>query len=306
VVDVPQQLAAVTTQFVIQNVVDAMALGFLYAQLALGLALIFGVMGLLNWAHGEMVMAGGYAVVVFAGLVMPLIVFLTLAAVIVLALLMERVAFRPVRLARPEAGLITSFGVSFLLQNVAYMIFGATPRTASVSAGLLEPVSVLGVDVAKLSLITVGTGIVMLVGVSVLLARTTLGIQLRAASADFQMARLLGVRANRVIATAFAIAGLLAGVTAFLLISQTGTVYPTSGFSPVLVAFTAVIIGGMGSLLGGAVGGFLVGVLSVGLQALLPGSLDPFRDAFLFGIVFMTLVVRPQGLIVPKHVVNRI
>lgn len=297
---------AVTSQFVIQNVVDALALGFLYAMLALGLALIFGVMGLLNWAHGEMVMVGGYAVVVFAGLAMPLTIFLTLASVVVLALLMERVAFRPVRLAGPEAGLITSFGVSFLLQNVAYMIFGATPKTSSTAAGLLEPITIGGISVPKLSLVTVATGAALLIGVTLLLNRTRLGIQLRAAAADFEMAQLLGVRADRVIAVAFAIAGVLAGVTAFLLLAQTGTVYPTSGFTPVLVAFTAVILGGMGSLLGGAVGGMFVGMLSVALQAILPAELRPFRDAFLFGFVFLMLIVRPQGLIVPKHVVSRI
>src|SRR5262249_10519716 len=155
-----------------QNIVDALALGCLYAMLALGLALIFGIMGLLNWAHGEMVMAGGYAVVIFAGLAMPLIIFLTLASVIVLSLLLGRLAFRPVRLAKPEAGLITSFGVSFLLQNVAYMIFGATPRTSTVAAGLLTPITIGGVSIPKLSLVTVATGVVLLVGVTLVLNRT--------------------------------------------------------------------------------------------------------------------------------------
>lgn len=295
-----------SAQFVVQNVINAVALGSLYALLALGLALLFGVLGLLNWAHGELIMVGGYSVVLLAGLFLPLALLAMVAIVVLLAVLMERVAFRPVRSARPETMLVTSFGVSFLLQSVALMIFGSRPRSSTVSASLLEPVSIAGISIPRLDLVTVAVAAVCLIALTLLLARTRLGIQLRGAAQDFEMTMLLGVNANRVIAVAFGISGLLASAAAFLLVAQTGVVTPTFGANPVLIAFTAVIVGGMGSLVGGAVGGFVIGALSVLLQAVLPGSLDPFRDAFVFAFVLAMLIARPEGLIVDKHRVNRI
>jgi branched-chain amino acid transport system permease protein len=299
-------LPLATVQYVVQNVIDAVALGSLYALLALGLALLFGVLGLLNWAHGELIMVGGYAVVLLSGLFLPLIVLAMIGVVVLLALTMERVAFRPVRGARPETMLVTSFGISFLLQSVALMVFGSRPRSTTVSSSLLEPVTVAGISIPRLDLVTVGVAAACLVSLTLLLSRTRLGIQLRGAAQDFEMTMLLGVNANRVIAVAFGISGLLATAAAFLLVAQTGVVTPTFGANPVLIAFTAVIVGGMGSLVGGAVGGFVIGALSVLLQAILPTSLDPFRDAFLFGFVLIMLIARPEGLVVDRNRVTRV
>lgn len=293
-------------QFVLQNALDALSLGALYALLALGLALLFGVMGLLNWAHGELIMAGGYTVVLLAGLAMPLLIVVMTAVVVTIALVMERVAFRPVRKAPPETLLVTAFAVSFLLQSVALMVFGATPRSTTVSASLLEPIEVAGLSVARLDLVTLAVGAALLLGLMLLLSRTRLGIQLRAAAQDFEMTMLSGVKANRVVALAFAISGVLAAAAAFLYVAQTGVVTSTFGSNPVLIAFTAVIIGGMGSLVGGVVGGFVIGIASVLLQVVLPQSLEPFRDAFLFSFVLAMLIVRPQGLIVNRHRVERV
>lgn len=289
-----------------QNVVDAVSLGMLYAMLALGLALLFGVLGLLNWAHGELVMVGAYTLVLAGGLAVPLIVPLMTVVVIVVALLMERAAFRPVRQAGTETLLVTSFAVSFLVQNLAFMIFGATPKSSTVSANLLHPIDLLGLSVPRLDLVIFGVGAVALIALSLLLARTRLGIELRAAAHDFEMTTLLGVRANRVIALAFALSGILASAAAFLLVAQRGVVIPTFGNAPVLIAFIAVVVGGMGSLIGGVVGGFVVGALTVILQAALPGSLEPFRDAFLYAFVLAILIVRPHGLVTDKQRVNRI
>lgn len=297
---------AADAQFVLQNVIDAVSLGMLYALLALGLALLFGVLGLLNWAHGELVMVGAYTLVLTGGLALPLVIPIMAVVVVALALLMERTAFRPVRESSAATLLVTSFAVSFLLQNLAFMILGPTPRTSTVSADLLRPIEIAGLAIPRLNLVTVAVGAALFVGLTLLLSRTRLGIQLRAAAHDFEMTLLLGVRANRVIALAFALSGLLATAAAFLLVAQTGVVTPVFGSTPVLIAFTAVIVGGMGTLLGGAVGGFVIGALTVLLQALLPSGLDPFRDAFLFGAVLLVLIVRPQGLIVDRHRVARI
>lgn len=297
---------AVTSQYVIQNVIDGIALGCLYALLAIGLALIFGVLGLLNWAYGELIMVGAYALVVCGSLVLPVLIPVMILVVVLAALLMERIAFRPVRRESSETMLITSFGVSFLLQSVALLIFGQNGKSVTIGANLLEPVNLFGASISKLDLVVLIAGGLLLVGLWQLLWRTTLGIQLRAAAQDFEVAQMLGVRANRVIAVAFALSGISAGAAAFLLSVQTGVVTPTFGVTPVIIAFVAVILGGMGSLLGGALGGFLVGALSVAFQVLLPASLRPYREAFLYAVVFIVLTVRPQGLIPSPHRIDRV
>jgi branched-chain amino acid transport system permease protein len=299
-------ILAVSSQVLVQNVIDGIALGCLYALLAIGLALIFGVLGLLNWAYGELIMVGGYVLVILSSIFLPLLIPLMVLVVVLVALVMERVAFRPVRRASAETMLITSFGVSFLLQSLALLIFGQNGRSANVASGLLRPVDVLGVSVARLDIVIVGVGGVLLGGLAVMLWRTTLGIQLRAAAQDFEVAQMLGVRANRVIAVAFALSGISAGAAALLLTIQTGVVTPTFGLTPVVIAFVAVILGGMGSLTGGALGGLIVGALSVAFQALLPESLRPYREAFLYTVVFIMLTVRPQGLILASHRIDRV
>lgn len=295
-----------TVQNVAQNVVDAVSLGSVYALLTLGLALMFGVMGLLNWAYGELMMVGGYTLVVVSGTSFVVAVPLMIVVVVICAVAMEIIAFRPVRKAGEDAMLITSFGVSFLLQSLALLIFSATPQGFSVPSGLLESVQIAGLSVGVLDVVTIVCGAILLVGVTLMLTRSRIGVQLRAASEDFGMAQLLGVRADRVIATAFALSGLLAAVGAFLYAAKNGVVTPGFGLAPLVIAFVAVTVGGMGSLVGGAVGGFLIGVVSVALQVLLPDSLVPFRDAFLFALVFVVLAVRPQGLIVSHAVVDRV
>jgi branched-chain amino acid transport system permease protein len=148
--------------------------------------------------------------------------------------------------------------------------------------------------------------VVLLVGLQVFLNRTPLGLQMLAAAADFPMARLLGVRANRVIAAAFGISGLFAAAVSFALVAQLGQVNPTLGLLPVLIGFAGVIVGGMGSLVGAAVGGFTLGFLTTILQATLPDSLSPFRDAFLFTLVIVFLLFRPQGLLPGRYTVERV
>jgi branched-chain amino acid transport system permease protein len=291
---------------VVQNAIDAMALGSLYALIALGIALIFGIMQLINFAHGELIMIGAYALVLFSD--PPLVVQIGGAVVIVVivALAMERVAFRPVRGASPATLLVTSFALSYMLQNLAILILGAVPRSAQLTPALAETFRVGGISISRLDVLVVAVTIALLVTLAAFLARTPMGIQMRAAAENFDMARLLGVRADRVIATAFAISGLLAAVAGLFLVAQRGSVGAQIGLTPVLFAFIATVVGGMGSLSGAVLGGFLLGTLSVVLQASLPFEIRPYRDAFLFGAVMILLVVRPQGLIVPKTAQKRV
>jgi branched-subunit amino acid ABC-type transport system permease component len=297
-------LADVTLELVIQYVVDGISLGSLYALYALGIALIFGIMRLVNFAHGELVMAGSFAIVL---LPLPdlLLIPVTLVLVVVLALAMERIAFRPVRSASPATLLVTSFALSFLLQNLAGLIWGSTPRSTGFAAGLGESFTIGSVSIQKLDVVVVGVTLALLAGVGAFLRRTAIGTQMRAAAEDFRMARVLGIRADRVISVAFALSGLLAGVAAILLTAQTGSVSPTIGVNVVLFAFIATVLGGMGSLPGAVVGGFSIGALTVALQATLPIELRPYRDAFVFAAVLAALVVRPQGLVPSRSVAAR-
>ena len=291
----------VTAELLIQHAIDAISSGSLYALLALGIALIFGVMRLINFAHGELIMAGAYALVLIA-LPAAAVVPITLVTVIALALAMERIAFRPVRQASPATLLVTSFALSYLLQSVAALIWGSLPRTTNFASGLSGSFVIGSITIQKLDVVIFGTTLALLVALSLLLGRTTIGRQMRAAAEDFQMARVLGIRANTVIASAFACSGLLAGGRVDPAGRPTGTATPTMGTNAVLFAFIATIVGGMGSLPGAVLGGFCLGALTVALEASLPPELRAYRDAFVFAVVLAVLVIRPQGLLPSRTV----
>jgi branched-chain amino acid transport system permease protein len=284
----------------LQNLVDAASLGSLYALVALGIALLFGIMQLVNFAHGELIMVGGYTFLLLEHQSWPVILLGTIAATILLALLMEVVAFRSVRNASPPTLFITSFAVSYLIQNIMIIAVGSTARSAQLPLTLSEPISIGGLNIARLDLITIGGTAGLILILVAFLNRTRFGLQMRAAAEDFPMARLLGVRANRVVAGAFAISGLLAAVVALVVVAKTAILTPTIGQTYVLIGFVAVVLGGLGSLAAAGLGGFVLGFLTVGLQAWLPLNLRSYRDAFVFGLVIAILLIRPQGLIVVR------
>jgi branched-chain amino acid transport system permease protein len=290
----------------VQHVVDASALGSFYALFALGIALIFGIMRLVNFAHGELIMVGSFAVYLTQTLWWPLIVLAAVASSIAMALVTERVAFRPIRGASPATLLITSFAVSYLLQSGARLVFTSLPKSADIDPLLRESFIVRGVFFSWLTVITIGVTALLLVGLAVFLRRTAIGTQMRAAAEDFDAARLCAVDANRVVAVAFALSGLLAGVAALLVVGQTGSLYPTMGLTPVLFGFTAAVIGGMGSLAGAVLGGYLLGAGSTALSITLPTSVAPFRDVVLFLLVLVVLTVRPEGIVRARGAVSRV
>jgi branched-chain amino acid transport system permease protein len=289
----------------IEYTINAASLGILYAILALGIGLIFGIMRLVNFAHGAFMMAAGYALFFFVDLAWPLALMLVTAITVVLAVLVERVAFRPLRGADGSTLLITSFTVAYLLQSLVISFEGSGSRAVPIWPWVSEFVSIGGIDVAKLDLLMLVTGLVLLLGLWLYLTRTRTGLAMRAAAEDFQMLRLLGGRADRVIAMAFAISGVLAAVAGVLLVSKTAIVDPFFGVNPVLIAFVATVVGGLGSLMGAVVGGLLIGVLTTVLQAGLPTGTAPYRDAFLFGSVIALLVLRPQGILGNRSALQR-
>lgn len=280
----------------LQNAIDAISLGAVYALAALGIGLIFSIMRLINFAHGELIMLGGFTLYALAG--QPYLV-MGLAAIIVVAIAalgMERVAFRPLRKANPATLLIASFAVSYLVQHIVLMIFGSRPMGVDFLAQLGQSIEFGGLRVPGLQLAAIVITLVLLTALALFFRHAPTGVQMRAAAEDFTMARLVGVRANRVIAAAFAISGVLASFVSLFLVAQTGSVSYKMGISMVLIAFVASVIGGMGSLIGAALGGFLVGLVSVSLQAYLPVDLRPYRDAFVFLAFIAFLLWRPQGI----------
>ncbi len=280
----------------LQYVVDAINLASYDALIALGIAVVFGIMRLVNFAHGEIIMVGAYAMAYMLKLPFPVVVLATIAVGAAVALSMERVAFRPVRNATPTTLLVTSFALSFLIQNIVISTIGDFPKTPVLPQFLGSSFTVGNLLIQTVQVITVVTTIVLVALLVLFFTRTATGREMRAAAEDFRMARLLGVPANRVIAVAFGISGALAGVVSVLLLAQTDLLTPTMGVGPVLVGFVATVIGGLGSLVGAALGGFLLGFITVAFQAWLPLSLRPFRDAFVFGLVILILVFRPQGI----------
>jgi branched-chain amino acid transport system permease protein len=291
---------------IVQTSADAISVGGLYALTALGIGLIFGVMRLINFAHGSLIMIAGYALLGLFG--QPLLVMLVGAfvAAVLLALATERAAFRPLRDADPATLLISSFAVSFFLEKTLILLVGSRPKGIDFLPELGQQVAFFGVRLHGLQIVTIFVSAVLLAGLSWFLKATRFGLEMRAAAEDFRMARVLGVRANRVIAGAFALSGLLAATVSCLVVAQTGIVQPRMGLQLVIIAFVGTVIGGLGSLTGAALGGFLVGVTTILLQALLPPDLRVFREAFVFVAVTLVLLFRPRGLVPARGLKERI
>lgn len=280
----------------LQYLIDSLTFGSLYAVSALGIALIFGVVRIANFAHAEIIMLSCYVLLIFAGAFWPLAAIPVLLAGIVIAMSMERFAFRRVRKADPIVLLIVSFALGMLLRNLVVLVLGGESRSVQFGQSLLQPVHFGSLSTSLSNLVTIGVTFVLLIAISQFLKRTKMGMQLRAASEDFSMARMVGVKANRVVATAFGLSGFLGALAGLMYTVQSGSLTPQMGFQPVLVAFVATVIGGMGSITGAVVGGYLVGAMTGLLGVILPEPLVPFRDSFVFGAVILVLLLRPQGL----------
>ena len=290
-------------QYVAEQALNALSIGAEYSLLALGLAIVFSVMGLVNFAHGEFLGVGGYimyAMALFGVGEIWMILPVCMVTVVITAVLLERVAFRPVRRAPATTGLLTAFGVAIILQNVFLMGVSPRPKAVPAIAVLNTTVDIGSFTFTILQFLEAGVTAIAIVLLVIFMRRTKLGLAMRAAAHDFTTVRLMGVRANRVIATAFAISGFLAGLAAIFFIARRGAIDPFMGLLPVLKAFVACVLGGFGSLPGAVVGGLVLGVLEVTLIIILPDILAGLRDAAVFFIVGAILVWRPQGLLGKK------
>jgi branched-chain amino acid transport system permease protein len=291
-----------------------------------GLAMVFGILRLINFAHGDLMMVAAYlaAFALFAKLPLPVALLLMILGTVLVGLLMERIAYRPIRGAPDVATLLTSFAVGQILQNGTLLttrLLGRPIQIAFPAPAVLSGVINLGqITVPRLNLVSLVVGIGALVLLSLFITRTTAGLSMRAAAEDLPAAQLMGININRVIALAFAIGSGLAAVAGLLFAVQAGQINPYMGFTPVLKAFIAAVIGGFGSIPGAVVGGYVLGALEVLLTALpgigdilpagmvspsalaflktwLPSSLTGYRDAFVFAALILMLLFRPGGIL---------
>jgi branched-chain amino acid transport system permease protein len=291
-----------------QTLADALAQGGIYALMAVGIGLVFGVLRLVNFAYGQMIMAGAYALAYASQWDLPRWVGILFCFGVVLALtvLLDRLVFRPLRTQSPAVMLVATFAVAFLLQSIALLAFGPLGKIASALAPLNRPVTIGHVDIRKIAIVSVVVTVVCLALLQLLLTRTAVGLQMRAASMDFRTARLLGVRANRVIGGAVLVSGFLAAVVAVMLTVETPLVTPDFALSDTIVVLAGVVLGGLNRPIPATLGGFSIGFASGLLGGALPTNQSQYLPTFLFAAVILVLLVRPNGLFTRRQAAERV
>jgi branched-chain amino acid transport system permease protein len=293
-----------------QTLADAFGLGSIYALMAVGIGLVFGVLRLVNFAYGQLIMAGAFALAISSehGWPVGVGILLCFGVVLVLSVLMDRIVFRPLRGQSPAVMLVATFAVAFLLQSIALIKFGALGKIATSLAPLNQPVTISGVDIRKISIVSICVAAGCLVVLVLLLNKTNVGLHMRAAAMDFSTARMLGVRANRVIGSAVLIAGLLAAAVAVLMTVQTPLVTPDFALRDTILVLAGVVLGGMNRLVPATLGGFAIGFASGLLGGALPTDQSQYLPSILFAGVILVLLIRPGGLFARRQdaVVDRV
>ncbi|CAM5777260.1 branched-chain amino acid ABC transporter permease [Labrys miyagiensis] len=292
-------------EYVLQQVINAVSLGSLYALVAVGLSIVFGVLRLTNFAHGDVMMVGAFTTVLLsvAGLPFaPALVCGILAAALA-GFVIERIAYRPIRNAPDVTRLLTSLAVTYILENLGILAFTSSPRNFPLPDFMNSAWQMMGgaITFTNINLLTIGLSIVSLLVLGWFITRTTIGLGMRAAAEDMAAAHLVGLNVNRVIIVAFVVASAYAGLAGVLWAAQAGVVQPQMGFTPLLKAFVAAIIGGFGSISGALVGGYMLGALEIFIVAFLPDSVTPYRDAIVFALLIAFLLFRPGGLLQPNR-----
>ena len=289
---------------IISALINGLSMGAVYAMIALGYTMVYGIAKMLNFAHGDVIMVGTYVIFVFTQKIIQNPFVAVLCAVVFCALLgvlIERLAYRPLRGAPSLAVLITAIGVSFLLQGVAQLIFTVTPQGVSGDNwfNLTKSFEVMGVTIKLESIITLVVGIIIMIGLTLFINKSKTGRAMLAVSEDRGAAQLMGVNVNKTIAITFAIGSALAAVAALFMLFKNPYANPTYGSMPGIKAFVAAVLGGIGSIPGAAVGGLILGVIEE-LARKIP-FLQDYSDAIVFGILIIVLLVKPSGLLGKKR-----
>ena len=281
---------------IIEQLINGLRTGSIYALIALGYTMVYGIAKMINFAHGDIIMVGAYALFVFVTtLQLPVIpaVVLTIIFCALLGVITEKVAYKPLRKAQPLAVLITAIGVSYFLQNIVQLLFGATPLPFA-SIIQIPAVKFGTINVSGITLITLIVTAVCMILLSLFISKTKTGRAMRAVSEDKGAAELMGINVNGTISLTFAIGSGLAAVACILFICQYESLRPTLGALPGIKAFVAAVLGGIGSIPGAMLGGIILGIIESLSKAYISTQLS---DAIVFGVLVVVLLVRPSGLL---------
>ena len=281
----------------LDNLINGLSLGSIYAIIALGYTMVYGIAKMLNFAHGDIIMVGAY--VAFCGLQYwgfpPVLAFLLAMLVCtILGITIEGLAYRPLRQATSLAVLITAIGMSYLLQNIALMIWGANPKAFPTTFINSTSLHLGRINISSATLITILVSIVIMVLLTLFTSKTKLGKAMRCVSEDRGAAELMGINVNRTISLTFAIGSALAAIAGILLCSSYPILQPTTGSMPGIKAFTAAVFGGIGSIPGAMLGGILLGIIEIFGKAYISTELG---DAIVFAVLIIVLLFKPAGLL---------
>lgn len=283
-------------QSIMEQLLNGLRTGSIYALIALGYSMVYGIAKMINFAHGDVIMVGAYAL--FMGMTalalpLPVAIIFTIIVCSVLGIAIEKVAYKPLRNASSLAVLITAIGMSFLLQSLALIIFSATPIPFK-SIISMKGIKIAGVDIPGITIITLVVTTVIMVALTLFINKTKAGSAMRAVSEDRGAAALMGINVNRTISMTFAIGSALAAVAGILYICQYQSITPTLGALPGIKAFVAAVLGGIGSIPGAMVGGIILGIVESMSKAYISTEL---ADAIVFGVLVVILLVKPSGLL---------
>jgi len=289
--------------YIAQQIVNGFILGSMYALVAIGFSMIYGIVRLINFAHGDVVMIGAFVTLGLLKMVeapLPLVVLVVLAAGAMVGILIEKGAFRPMRGAPQVTGFIASLAVSIMLQNLGVLLLTAQPRNFTFPEYMQKMLNIGQVSFRVIDLVIILSALILMCGLMLLVNKTRLGMAMRATAENIDVARLMGININRTIMAAFAMGSALAAIAGLMWGGKYGQIDPLLGYVPGLKSFVAAVIGGVGSIPGAILGGYILGLSEVLFVGLLPPVYAVFRDAFVFSTLIFILLVLPNGILGKK------
>ena len=281
-------------ELILSTLINGLSLGGIYAMIALGYTMVYGIAKMLNFAHGDIIMVGGYVIYVFMALHNPLLaIVMAVICCVILGIVIEKVAYKPLRGASPLAVLITAIGVSYLLQSLAQIIFGSANKMVTVYE--FGSIKLMGISIQVSALVTLAVTVVVMVILTLFIKYTRTGRAMVAVSEDKGAAQLMGINVNKIITITFAIGSALAALAGLFYLLKAPSISSTLGAMPGIKAFTAAVIGGIGSIPGSMLGGILLGVVECISYKIT--AIAPYTDAIEFSILIIILLVKPTGFL---------
>lgn len=286
--------------YILSQFVNGIKLGSIYAVVAIGYSMVYGILKLINFAHGDLMTVGVYTMLVLMGfsrIPIWLVILVGCGMSIIFGMTMEKLVYRPLRGSGEETTLIASLAVSVFLQNLISMIFSPQKRAFHLPDFLTQTYRLGSVTLSVMNILTFISIVIILIALTLMLKKTKIGMAMRACSDNLAASQLMGIKINTVVAAAFVIGSGLAGLTGLMLAGEYKTIEPLMGFVPGLKAFCAAVLGGIGSLNGAVLGGFIIGIAEMLFAGLMPTDITPYRDAFIFLLLIVVLLVKPNGIL---------